>query len=187
MKTRRTVAASRQSAARTGNTMRDISSVFPSAAKAAHSKIWRLGLAVFCLLPFAFCLCAAAQYSIDWSKIAGGGGTSSNGQYVVSGTIGQHDAGGPMTGGSYSLTGGFWALYAVQTPGAPFLSIVRTSTNTAVVFWPSPSTGWNLQQNTNLTTTNWTTPLETVNDNGTIKFIIVSPPTGNRFFRLHRP
>jgi len=29
-----------------------------------------------------------------------------------------------MTGGSYSLTGGFWALYAVQTPGAPTLTIV---------------------------------------------------------------
>ena len=41
--------------------------------------------------------------------------------YSVSGTIGQHDAGGPMTGGNYSLTGGFWALYAVQTPGAPCL------------------------------------------------------------------
>ena len=38
-------------------------------------------------------------------------------------TIGQHGAGGPMTGGNYSLTGGFWALYAVQTPGAPLLKI----------------------------------------------------------------
>ena len=42
----------------------------------------------------------AQSYSIDWYKIAGGGGTSSNGQYIVSGTIGQHDAGGPMTGGN---------------------------------------------------------------------------------------
>ena len=36
----------------------------------------------------------AQQYSIGWYKISGGGGTSSNGQYSVSGTIGQHDAGG---------------------------------------------------------------------------------------------
>ena len=127
------------------------------------------------------------SYSIDWYKIAGGGGTSTGGVYAVSGTIGQHDAGGPMTGGNYSLTGGFWSLYAVQTPGAPVLSIKLTTTNTAQVYWPSPSAGYNLQVNTNLATTNWVTPAESVTDNGTIKFIIVNPPTGNRFYRLRNP
>ena len=34
----------------------------------------------------------AQQYSVDWYKVAGGGGTSTNGQYSVSGTIGQPDA-----------------------------------------------------------------------------------------------
>ena len=89
-----------------------------------------------------------------------------------------------MTGGNYSLYGGFWAIYAVQTPGAPLLRIFLTPTNTAVVAWPYPSTGWNLQQNTNLTTTNWIAPAETVNNNGTIRYIIVNPPTDNRFYRL---
>ena len=66
----------------------------------------------------------AQQYSVDWYKISGGGGTSTGGVYSVSGTIGQQDASGPMTGGSYSLTGGFWALISVvQTPGAPNLII----------------------------------------------------------------
>ena len=129
----------------------------------------------------------AQSYSIDWYKVSGGGGTSTGGTYSVSGTIGQHDAGGPLTGGNYSLTGGFWALYAVQTPGAPVLSIKLTTTNTAQVYWPSPSTGFNLQVNTNLATTNWITPAESVTDNGTIKFIIVNPPTGNRFYRLKNP
>ena len=55
-------------------------------------------------------LTASAQsYSIDWYKIAGGGGTSTGAIYTVTGTIGQPDAGGAMTGGNYSLTGGFWA------------------------------------------------------------------------------
>jgi hypothetical protein len=109
----------------------------------------------------------AQSYSIDWHKIAGGGGTSSNGQYSVSGTIGQHDAGGPMTGGNYSLTGGFWALFAVQTQGAPLLSITRTPTNSVLISWPSPSTGFVLQQNANLTTSNWVTVPQTPVDNGT--------------------
>ena len=87
----------------------------------------------------------------------------------------------------YSLTGWFWALYALQTPGAPTLSIFHTPTNTVVVSWPSPSTGFELQQNINLGTTNWVTPSETVTDNGAIKFIVVNPPTGNRFYRLRNP
>ena len=92
-------------------------------------------------------LAASAQnYTIGWSKIAGGGCMSTNTVgYSLSCTVGQHDAGGPLTGGSYSLTGGFWALYAVQTPGAPGLSIKLTTTNTAMVYWPSPSVGFNLQ------------------------------------------
>ena len=137
-------------------------------------------------------ICVAAlgafgQFSISWYKISGGGGSSSNGQYAISGTIGQHDAGGPMTGGSYSVTGGFWALYAVQTINAPLLSIVLTPTNTAVVSWPSPSTGFALQQISSLTGTNWVAPSETVQDNGTTKFIVVNPPAGNRFYRLQHP
>ncbi len=141
-----------------------------------------------CLLLFAFCLAAPGQqYSVDWFKVSGGGGTSTIGQYSLSGAIGQHDAGGPMTGGNFSLTGGFWALFAVQTPGAPVLTIMLTSTTTAMVYWPSPSTGFNLQQNTNLATTNWLAVTNTVTDNGTIRFIIVNPPTGNRFYRLFKP
>jgi len=126
----------------------------------------------------------AQSYSIDWHKVAGGGGTSTGGVYSVSATIGQHDAGGPMTGGSYSLTGGFWALFAIQGAGSPALGIRLTSTNTAVVYWPSPSTGFNLQVNSEASSTNWTAPSEAVIDNGTVKFIIVNPPTGRKFYRL---
>jgi hypothetical protein len=53
---------------------------------------------------------ASAQvFSIDWHRVAGGGGQSSGGDFAVSGTIGQAEAGSPMTGGDFSLTGGFWA------------------------------------------------------------------------------
>ena len=124
------------------------------------------------------------SYSIDWYKVAGGGDTSTGGVYAVSGTIGQHDA-GIMTGGRYGLAGGYWAILAVApSAGAPLLGITLTTTNTAMVYWPSPSTGWSLQQNNDLKTVNWVAPAETVNDNGTIRYIIANPPTGNRFYRL---
>jgi hypothetical protein len=44
---------------------------------------------------------------------AGGGTFSSNGGYVLGGTIGQPDA-GVLTGGDYTPVGGFWGGVAVQ-------------------------------------------------------------------------
>src|SRR5665213_320184 len=126
----------------------------------------------------------AQNYSIDWHKIAGGGGTSSNGQYSVSGTIGQHDAGGPMSGGNFSVTGGFWSLISVvQTSGAPTLTITHSGNN-VIVSWQSPATGFVLQQNDNLSAANWTTSGFMVNSNSTTMSITIPSPTGNLFFRL---
>ena len=147
-----------------------------------------LFLCYLCGLLFTgFCLSAWGQsYTIDWFTVDGGGGTSTGGTYQVMGTIGQPDAGPPAHAGGYMLQGGFWGVIAaVQTPGAPLLSIFRTTTNTVAVSWPSPSTGWNLQQNTNgVSSVNWSNVTATIQDDGTTKILIVNPPTGNRFYRL---
>lgn len=45
---------------------------------------------------------------MDWFTVDGGGGEVTGGNFVLAGTAGQPDAGGPMTGGSFSFTGGFW-------------------------------------------------------------------------------
>jgi len=148
---------------------------------------WQSGLLLTILLSLSYCRCTSAQqYSIDWYKVAGGGGTSSNGQYTVSATIGQHDAGGPMTGGNYSLTGGFWALISVmQTPGAPTLYI-SYSGNMVTVYWQAVF-GWTLHQNNNLANTNgWTLNSSWSNSNGTNSLSLTSP-AGNLFFRLSNP
>jgi hypothetical protein len=129
----------------------------------------------------------AQSFSIDWFTIAGGGGSSTGSVYNVSGTIGQSAASGAaMAGGNYSLQGGFWAIYAMQIEGAPLLTISRTN-NAVMVFWPATSTNWMLQQNANLSSTNWITAPETIMDNGTSKYIIVSQPAGNQFYRLSSP
>ena len=140
------------------------------------------------LFAFGVCLGNGQTYSIDWFTIDGGGGTSTGGVYSVSGTIGQTDA-GTQSGGQYSLTGGFWSLLSlVQNPGAPLLGINLTPTNTAIVSWPSPSTDFVLQQNTNgLGSLNWSDVAIVPTDNGTIKYVIVTPPAGNRFYRLFKP
>ena len=48
-------------------------------------------------------------FDLSWDTVDGGGGTSSGGSYALSGTIGQADASEPLSGGSYAVTGGFWA------------------------------------------------------------------------------
>ena len=153
----------------------------------AQSKTCRMALA-FCLLFSAFSFQAWGQsYSIDWYKIAGGGGTSTGGVYAVSGTIGQHDAGGPMTGGSYSLTGGFWSLIAVvQTAGLPNL-IITQSGNSVIVSWPNTGS-YTLQQNNNLAAPGgWSTSGYSISTSNGTNSVTITPPTGNLFFRLSRP
>jgi hypothetical protein len=122
------------------------------------------------------------SYSINWYKVAGGGGTSAGGQYSVSGTIGQPAASGAMMGGSYSLTGGFWSLFALQTSGAPRLTITYSG-NKAIVSWPVPSTGWTLQTNGNLASSSWVSYGNAVTNNT----VANSLSTGNLFFRLSHP
>ena len=117
----------------------------------------------------------------------GGGGTSTGGVYSVSGTIGQPDAGPTMSGGNYSVAGGFWSiLAAVQTPGAPTLTVTLTTTNTAVVSWPFPSTGFALEQNPTLGTINWTSVTNSVSNDGSFNRVVVPANTGNKFYWLKK-
>ena len=51
------------------------------------------------------------DYELSWGTIDGGGGQASGGPYILTGTIGQPDAGW-SAGGQYELLGGF-------RPGGP--------------------------------------------------------------------
>jgi hypothetical protein len=143
-----------------------------------------------CLVAAIFVLTArvwSQSYIIDWFSLDGGGGTSTGGAYAVSGTIGQPDA-GPMSGGVFTLQGGFWSVIAVeQTPSPPLLRVFLTSTNTVVVAWPNPSTGFSLQQNSDLRTTAWASATDFPAVVGGENQVIISPPVGTRFYRLKNP
>ena len=151
---------------------------------------WQLGLFCFIILHSSFCLRVQGQsYSIDWYKIAGGGGTSTGGTYQVSGTIGQPDASGAMSGGNYSVTGGFWSLInVVQMPGVPKLIIVANGANSVKILWPDPATNtYTLQQNGNLATTSWATSGYAITNGFGTNFCTITPSSGNLFFRLAKP
>jgi hypothetical protein len=145
-------------------------------------------LVCFCFLLFALCFWAWGQYSIDWSTIDGGGGTSTGGVYSVSGTVGQHDAGNAMSGGNYTVTGGFWSLLAVvQTPAAPLLTITHSG-NSVIVSWPASPGGFTLHQNGNLANAaGWSNYGGTVSTNNGVNSITLTAPVGTLFFRLSNP
>jgi len=149
----------------------------------------KTGIAIAFSLLGLFAETAPAQigYTIDWSTIDGGGGTSTGGVYSVSGTIGQPDA-GTKSGGNYTLQGGFWGIVAaLQTPGAPWLSVTRSNAS-VIVSWPLPAEGWNLEYCTVLTsgTNTWTQIPPPYQTNATECFVAEPSPVGNKFYRLKK-
>jgi hypothetical protein len=149
---------------------------------ARPARPYRMALFLF-LLPSAFCLRASAQYSLDWSTIDSGGGTSTDGVYSLSGTIGQPDAGGRMTNGQYSVTGGFWVLpAAVQVTNAPRLTIVPAAPGQGTISWTPNAPGVVLQETWSLSPANWTN-----SPSGSANPVTVPALPPARFYRLSKP
>ena len=134
-------------------------------------------------------LLKSQSLTIDQHRISGGGGTSSGGEFTLSGTIGQPEAGPLLSGGNFSVAGGFWSVYvAVQTSGAPVLAIVRSGNIVESRWAMENATGLTLEEATVLgTTADWNpinTPPALVDGQYTLT-LTVQP--GHHFFRLRQP
>jgi len=62
----------------------------------------------------------------------------------------------------------------------------HTTTNTAVVWWQFASTGFALEQNPALGTTNCTSVTNSVSNDGSFNWVVVPANTGNKFYRLKK-
>jgi hypothetical protein len=126
----------------------------------------------------------AQSFSIDWYKVADGGGVSAGGAFQMSGTIGQPDASGAMNSGNYSVTGGFWSLISVvQTPGAPPLYI-SSSGNMVTVYWQNVS-GCTLQESSNCSAlAGWTTCSYSPATSDGTNYVNITCTGRSLFFRL---
>ena len=137
----------------------------------------------FLVAVLVFCAAFHTQmYDIDWHTIDGGGGTSTGGVFTVRGTVGQPDASPTLIGGSYFLLGGFWSLFAVQTPGAPLLTIEPAGPAQATISWAPDDPGWVLQETTSLILSNWVDAASGSANPTTVP--VIGPRT---YYRLHRP
>jgi hypothetical protein len=95
---------------------------------AGHVVLW-----VVCLLASITLAQSGERYSIVWSTIDGGGGQSTGGQYVLTGTLCQPDA-SYSQGGSYELLGGFW-------PGGPLCLVDFEEFAIFAEYWLETGTG----------------------------------------------
>lgn len=131
----------------------------------------------------------AQELSINHQRISSGGGRVSGGDFTLTGTVGQADAGPRLAGGDYTLTAGFWSSYiALRTPGAPMLTITRVGNNVEISWPVAGSTGFVLEETTSLTSPipwNATGTAPTLVDDRHVLSFPSQP--GNHFFRLKLP
>jgi hypothetical protein len=92
-----------------------------------------------------------------------------------------------MSGGGYSITGGFWSIIsAMQTAGAPLLSITRSGAQ-AIVSWSESAAGFVLEQSSTLMSSSWSASPATLATNAGVISATVTASSGYQFFRLHNP
>ena len=81
-------------------------------------------------------------------------------------------------------TGRNFYRLALASATAPQLSISPAGAGSVLISWPAPSTGYSLQQNASLATTNWVAVTNVPVVVGNQNQVTLSSGTGMEFFRL---
>ncbi len=76
---------------------------------------------------------------------------------------------------------------SLPPPPPPALQISMTTSNSVQLSWPTNSTGFTLQQNSDLGPTNWVDTTNNVYVSGTNNQVTISPLTDSGLFRLAHP
>lgn len=127
----------------------------------------------------------AQTYGIDWFKIGGSSGRSTNSFTVMEGTIGPVNSAQASTNPNYSVTGGFLSIFLIQTPDAPLLNISHVN-GAIMITWNSTEDAWQLQSTIDLQNPTWAPASESVAQNGAGKTASIVPTGGAKFYRLYR-
>lgn len=148
-------------------------------------KIWGIMAALALLLAGG---ARAQDFTLEWSAVAAGGGQSSGGDFTLDGSISPADA-GIMSGGDFELDGGFWSIIAaLDTPGAPPLSLNVSGAQVALSWPASAGTGFVLEEATALAAapgaTAWNALNLTAQFTNGLEVIQLPLTNGNRFYRL---
>lgn len=135
-------------------------------------------------------------FSVDGKKYASISGVGEGWQFVQTNlTAGNHTllwtyskgSSDSPTGIPFSDNGWVGDVTLSSTtnaPVAPSLNIELNGTASVILYWASPSDGWNLQQNANLGTTNWANVTNAVTVVNGQNQVTITPLSSNQFFRL---
>lgn len=146
-------------------------------------------IAIGCFLPASL----RAQWTLSRSVIAGGGGWNTTGAgYSLGATVGQPDAGGPATGGGYSLVGGFWAGTTRIPPlEQPRLEAESVVTDQVRLSWSVVATGYVLEQTAAFAASeagiSWSQVPPPYETNAARVTITLPLDSTERFYRLRKP
>jgi hypothetical protein len=128
----------------------------------------------------------AQPFAIDWHVIGNCGGTSTGGAFTLNWSLGQAEANPqPMTGGIFSLTGGFWSPLTIQAPDAPLLSIQWQGAEVRL-FWPRSAAAF-LLEHSPVADSTWSLVNRPYATNAVHISVSAPLPVANTFYRLRRP
>lgn len=162
--------------------------------KTEHYPTFITRLLCLCLALPAMAGLADEALSIDWYTVDGGGGTTSAGEFTLSGTIGQPDAGTlTFPTADFNLFGGYWGQFGEVAPvgpdDRPAMNINLTDANTLVLAWPAAYVGYSVQSR-HADAQDWTdvtTPPPKLVGGEYQVTLTLSPTDAPTFFRLRRP
>lgn len=150
-------------------TFTDVTNLYYSTISAGAS------IGVIDLSPFAALQNVGDNNNVTF-RIVNFGGTSSSGTWYIYNKLG-------TTAPDFAIQG---TVTQVLTTNVPTLSISLAGTD-VILSWPSSFTGFALQQNADLSTTNWTNCGLVVGTNGGMQSATNLAVTGTLFFRLYQP
>ena len=94
-------------------------------------------------------------YSIESYVIAGGVGSSSGGGFSLSGTVAEPSAGSVLTGGAYTLRGGFWPGIILSAEGEIPQLFIQLSGESVTLSWTPATAGFVLEQSGDVLSDAW--------------------------------
>jgi hypothetical protein len=123
-------------------------------------------------------------YSLTWSTIDGGGGTSSSASFSVTTTFGQPDV-GTVSGNLHLIDLGFWSIFSsLQIPGGPTVEIELVA-DTITILWPIFESGFFVETTADLNQpAGWMQIAPPYQTNSTHNFYVVPIPEGDNYYRI---
>lgn len=138
-------------------------------------------LACLVCMVFVSATVRAADYRLESFAVGSGGGTSQGGNYEVTGSTGQVDAGIDLIGGDYRLDGGFWpTTVEITIAGGPTLEISWLNGSVRMA-WTPVEAGFVLQVASSADPGDWVDV-----PGGNANPTILPASESRRFFRLIR-